>query len=336
MMMKTRRLGRTGLEVTELSLGGLFLSKIGGEFEQARAAAIRAFELGVNYADTAPGYADSEEVLGKILADVEAPLILSTKLGGRPQPFEPQNRDCLRRSVDESLRLLGRDQIDILMIHEPERPGQHDWWTRSPMWETGAPLEGPVLELLDELKAEGIIRFTGLGGTTAYGLARLIRTGHFDVVLTAFNYSLLWREAEHEVLPAAKEMGMGIVIGSPLQQGALAQRRDQEVESGAPWLSLPRRIQFNALYGLLDELDMPIVELALRFVISNPDISCTLMGARSQAEVEQNVAYVEKGPLPADVLARIDEVSAMVPFRPFEEPFGLPFGHSGYRGPGTA
>ena len=129
---------------------------------------------------------------------------------------------------------------------------------------------------------------------------------------------------------------MGIVAGSPLQQGALAQRRDEEVESGAPWLSLPRRIQFNALYGLLDELDMPIVELALRFVISNPDISCTLMGARSQAEVEQNAAYVAKGPLPADVLARIDEVSAMVPFRPFEEPFGLPFGHSGYRGPGTA
>jgi len=335
-MMKTRRLGRTGLEVTELSLGGLFLSKFGGEFEQARAAALRAFELGVNYVDTAPGYADSEEVLGKILADVEAPLILSTKLGGRPQPFEPQNTDCLRRSVDESLRLLGRDQIDILMVHEPERPGQHDWWTRSPMWETGAPLEGPVLELLDELKAEGVIRFTGLGGTTAYGLARLIRTGRFDVVLTAFNYSLLWREAEHEVLPAAKEMGMGIVAGSPLQQGALAQRRDEEVESGAPWLSLPRRIQFNALYGLLDELDMPIVELALRFVISNPDISCTLMGARSQAEVEQNAAYVAKGPLPADVLARIDEVSAMVPFRPFEEPFGLPFGHSGYRGPGMA
>ena len=60
------------------------------------------------------------------------------------------------------------------------------------------------------------------------------------------------------------------------------------------------------------------------------------MGARSKEEVEQNVAYVERGPLPADILARLDETAAMVPFRPFEEPFGLPFGRSGYRGPGHA
>jgi aryl-alcohol dehydrogenase-like predicted oxidoreductase len=156
------------------------------------------------------------------------------------------------------------------------------------------------------------------------------------VVLTAFNYSLLWREAEHEVLPAASEMGMGVIIGSPLQQGALARRFDDEVQHGAPWLSLPRRNQYRALYALLDELAMPIVELALRFVVSNRNISCTLMGARSRQEVEQNVAYVQKGPLPADILKRVDAVSALVPFRPFEEPFGLPFGRSGYKGPGLA
>jgi len=334
--MKTRLLGRTGLEVTELSLGGLFLSKFGGEFEQSRAAALRAFELGVNYVDTAPGYANSEEVLGRILAEAGQPLILSTKLGGRPQPFEPQSKDCLRRSVDESLRLLGRDRIDILMIHEPERPGQYGWWTSSPMWEPGAALAGPVLELLDELKAEGIIRFTGLGGTTAYELARLVRTGLFDVVLTAFNYSLLWREAEHEILPAAREMGMGVVAGSPLQQGALARRFDDEVARGAPWLSLPRRSQFKALYAFLDEVGMPLVEVALRFVLSNPDVSCALMGARSKAEVEQNVEFAGRGPLPAELLERLEAIAAMVPFRPFEEPFGLPFGHRGYKGPGPA
>ena len=333
--MKTRALGRTGLEVTELSLGGLFISRFGGEFEQSRAAALRAFELGVSYADTAPTYGNSEEVLGKILKDVDRPLIVSTKLGGRPQPFKPQDKACLRQSVEESLRLLGRDHIDILMVHEPDRPGQYDWWTSSPMWEAGAPLEGPVLELLDELKREGVIRFTGLGGTTAYQLARLVGTGKFDVVLTAFNYSLLWREAEHEVLPAAKEKGMGIVIGSPLQQGALARRYDDEVKGGAPWLSLPRRNQLKALYGLLDEIGMPLVECALRFVISNPDISCTLMGARSEAEVEQNVAYAEKGPLPKEILKRLDQIAAMVPFRPCEERPTLCFGWRGYKGPGS-
>lgn len=332
--MRSRILGRTGLNVSELSLGGLFISRFGGEFAQSRAAALRAFQLGVNYVDTAPTYGDSEEVLGRILREVDAPVIVSTKLGGRPQPFRPQDKACLRASVEESLRLLGRDHIDILLVHEPDRPGQYDWWTRSPMWEAGAALEGPVLELLDELKREGVIRFTGLGGTTTRQLACLVGTGHFDVVLTAFNYSLLWREAEHEVLPAAKAHGVGVVIGSPLQQGALARRYDEEVNHGAPWMSLPRRNQFKALYALLDELGMPIVECALRFVLSNPDISCALMGARSQAEVEQNIAYAEKGSLPPDVLKRLDEIAAMVPFRPCEERPTLCFGWRGYKGPG--
>jgi aryl-alcohol dehydrogenase-like predicted oxidoreductase len=326
--MKTRVLGKTGLRVSELGLGGLFISSVGGEFEQAKKAILRAIELGVNYIDTAPGYANSEAVLGKVLREVDTPLILSTKLGGRPQPFKPQDKDCLMQSVEESLRLLGRDYIDMLLIHEPDRPGQYDWW--------GDPetFYGPVLDVLDELKRDGVIGYTGLGGTTAYELAHIIRTGRFDVVLTAFNYSLLWREAEREVLPAAKEQNMGIIIGSPLQQGALARRYD-EVYDGARWLSSPRREQFMALYDFVEALGIPLPELALRFVISNTDISCVLMGARSEQEVTQNVASVEKGPLPADVLARLDDIAAMVPFRPFEEPFGLPFGRK-YYGPGIA
>ena len=327
--MKKKRLGRTDLEVTELSLGGLFVSSFGAQFDPARKAVLRALELGINYIDTAPGYADSEEVLGKILRETDAPLIVSTKLGGRPQPFEPRNKDALRQSVAESLRLLGRDRIDVLMIHEPDRPGQYDWWTDADT------CTGPVMELLDELRADGTIRYTGLGGTTAYQLPRLMRTGKFDVVLTAFNYSLLWREAEREILPTAREFGMGVVIGSPLQQGALARRYDDQVRAHPWWLSGPRREQFLELYALLDEIDMPIVECALRMVIANADVSCVLMGPRSAEEVEQNVAAVEKGPLPADVLARLDAVAARVPFRPFEEPFGLPFGRD-YVGPATA
>jgi len=327
--MKKRALGKTGLQVSELALGGLFVSSVGGAYEQGKAAILRALELGVNYIDTAPSYANSEEVIGQALEGVTVPVILSTKLGGRPQPFLPQDRACLMRSVEESLRLLKRDHIDILMIHEPDRPGQYDWWTD---WED---FNGPVLEVLADLKKEGVISYTGLGGTTAYELARIIRTGRFDVVLTAFNYSLLWREAEIAILPAAKEQGMGIIIGSPLQQGALSRRYDTEIEGGAPWLSPPRRAQYRALYAFLDEIGLPLAEVALRFVISNPDISCVLSGARSPQEIEQNVAAVEKGPLPADILKRLDEIAAMVPFRPFEEPFGLPFGRP-YKGPGWA
>ncbi|HUS59064.1 MAG TPA: aldo/keto reductase, partial [Planctomycetota bacterium] len=86
--MKKRILGRTGLQVAELSLGGLFVSSFGGRgFDEASKAIHRALDLGVNYIDTAPGYADSETVLGKALHGVKKPYILSTKLGGRPQPF---------------------------------------------------------------------------------------------------------------------------------------------------------------------------------------------------------------------------------------------------------
>jgi aryl-alcohol dehydrogenase-like predicted oxidoreductase len=327
--MRYRKLGKTGIEVSELGMGGLFISSYGAEREEARRAVHRALDLSVNYVDTAPSYRDSEEVLGYALDGVRKPYILSTKLGGRPQPFDPRDKDALRRSVEESLRLLRRETIDILMIHEPDRPGQYDWFTD---WEN---FHGPVCELLAELRSEGIVRFTGIGGTTAYTLPHIIATGEYDVVLTAFNYSLLWQEALTSVIPEAKKRGMGIVIGSPLQQGALARPYTEEVERGARWLSPPRREQFKRLYALVRELDIPLAELALRFVISNPDISTTLMGARSVAEVDQNVRSVEKGPLPQDVLAKIQEIAQMVPFRPFEEPFGLPFTRP-YKGPGHA
>lgn len=328
-MIEQRTLGRTGLNVRALGLGGAFLSSRAADREEARRAVHRALELGINYIDTAPSYSDSEEVLGHALAGVTEPFYLATKLGGRPQPFDPKDKGGLRRSVEESLRLLRRDHIDGLLIHEPDRPGQYDWWTDHDRY------EGPVNEVLDELKTAGLIRFTGLGGTTAYGLPHIIATGRYDVVLTAFNYSLLWREAEIAVLPEAKRQQMGIIVGSPLQQGALARRYDDQIERGARWLSPPRREQYRRLYALVDEVGIPLPEMGLRFVLSNPDISLTLSGARSKAEVEANVRAADKGPLPADVLAPVQEIADLVPFRPFEEPFNLPFERA-YRGPGRA
>jgi aryl-alcohol dehydrogenase-like predicted oxidoreductase len=327
--MRRRTLGRTGVEVSELGLGGLFISRHGAGRAEAERTVRRALDRGVNLFDTAPGYYDSEEVLGAALAGVSQPHFVSTKLGGRPQPFDPRDRAALRRSVEESLRLLRRDRIDFLLIHEPDRPGQYDWW------EDGEGFRGPVRELLEELKAEGLVRWTGLGGTTAYELPRVMRTGAFDVVLTAFNYSLLWREAAIEVLPAADRLGLGVLAGSPLQQGALARRWDEEVERGAPWLSAPRREQLRRLYAFVDECGIPLPELALRFVLSDSRVHSALMGARSAEEVDACVDAAEEGPLPPDVLARLAEIAVLVPFRPFEEPFGLPFGRP-YRGPGKA
>ncbi len=330
--MERTILGGTGLEVGRIGFGGLFVASFSAQYEEANRAVRAAIESGINYFDTAPGYGNSEEVLGKALAGVEQPIILSTKLGGRPDPFLPQDKACLRTSVEESLRLLGRDCIDILMVHEPERPGQYDWWTDM------VNVEGPVLELLDELKAEGKIRYCGLGGTTTTEMAHLCRSGKFDVVLTAFNYSLLYREAALEVIPAAKAAGMGIIVGSPLQQGALARRYDSEIDSPeAYWISDMRRQQLKHLYAFLDESGLSLPELGIRFVLSHPDVHCVLMGARSEAEARQNAAAAAKGALSADVQARLTEIASEVPFRPFGEPFGIGWllGHpSNYKGPG--
>ena len=327
--MKTRILGRTGLEVKELAMGGLFVASFGGPFEQAKAAVKRAYELGIDYTDTAPGYMDSESVLGKIFAEIGRPRVLSTKFGGFPKPFLPKDRDCLMQSFEHSLSVLGTDYIDILLIHEPDRPGQYDWWDAPDSY------TGPVMDALHELKAAGRIKYIGIGGTTVTEMLPIVRTGKFDVLLTAFNYSLLWREAERYLIPEAKAQNMGIVIGSPLQQGALARRYDDVVNAGARWLSPHRQRQYQRLYALLDETGISITEMAMRFVIGNPDISCVLTGSRSPAEVESNYEAVCKGPLPADILAKLDEIAADVPFRPFNEPFGMPFG-GGYNGPGEA
>jgi aryl-alcohol dehydrogenase-like predicted oxidoreductase len=335
--MEKVTLGRTGLPVSKLAFGGLFVASFAAELEESKKSVRRAVELGINYIDTAPTYGNSEEVLGKALADLKGQarsLIISTKLGGRPQPFKPQDKACLKASFDESLRLLGRDYVDMLMIHEPDRPGQYEWWTDF------VKVEGPVLEFCEELKAQGKIKYIGLGGTTTSILAHLCRSGKFDVVLTAYNYSMLWREAELEVIPAATAKKMGIVVGSPLQQGALSRRYDDALKDpNAYWLSEARREQLKTLYKFVDECGLPLPELGLRWVLSNPKVHCVLMGARSVAETEQNVAGVAKGPLPKDILKKLDKIAAMVPFRPFGEPFGIGWilgNPQAHKGPGQA
>lgn len=329
--MQFRTLGKTGLNVSELGFGSLFTSMLGPGFADSKQAVHQAIDLGINFFDTAPAYANSEEVLGKILADIKAPLILSTKLGGRPQPFDPRNPQQLKASVQESLRLLHRDVIDVLFVHEPDRPLQYDWWSDPEA------VYGPVIDVLNDLKRAGTIRFTGLGGTTCAEMAHCIRSDRFDVVLTAFNFSALFREAAHEVLPAAKERHMGIVLGSVLQQGGLGRRYDEVVRQKPAWLSQARQRQLLALYRLLDDAGMSIVELSLRFAISNRDTSTVLIGPKTAKQVADSVAAVTKGPLPPDVLTQLERVAALVPYRPFEEPMILPLNHpKGYWGPGMA
>lgn len=325
--METRRLGRTDLEISVLSIGGLYTSSLAGGVAETQRIMRRAIELGINAIDTAPAYADSEKTVGEAIAGIDAPLIVTTKLGGRPQPFDPQDINGLRQSVDESLRLLGRDHIDILMVHEPDRPQQYPWWTGYD------PLEGPALELMDELKAAGKIRYTGLAGTTVTEMSSLVGSGRFDVVLTAFNYNALFREAASTVFPVAKEQDMGIVVGSTFGQGFLTRRAD--ITRRPIWLSEKRAEQLQAYYDLLDQSGMPAYELCLRFAIGNPDVSTIPIGCKTTEHLETCVAAARKGPLPQDILNRLNEIAAMLPHRPYEEPMILPLGKN-YVGPGIA
>ena len=326
--MKKRILGRTGLSVSELSLGAAFITRGEDGFKGCLPVVKRSLELGINLADTSADYGDSEEGLGWALNELEKPCIVSTKLGPRSgqTDFNPRDKGCLRRIVEGSLENLHRDYLDILMIHEPCRPGQIDWY------EDYDNLTGPVVDLLAELKEEGLIKYTGLGGTTVYELTRAINTGLYDVVLTAFNSSPLWRDALHHVIPAAIKQNMGVLMASPTQQGWLAVRFDDEVNNGAPWLSPPRRAQLKALYNFADETKIDLPVLCLRWALGVKGVSAVLTGPRNVAQLEQNIQAVEAGPLPLDQEVRLDEIYMMCPFRPFEEPAGSNFG-SAYRGP---
>ena len=110
----------------------------------------------------------------------------------------------------------------------------------------------------------------------------IIATGLFDVVLTAFNYSMLWREAAIELIPEAKRQNMGILLGSPTQQGWLSRRYDAQLEAAdSRWLNKPRRDQLKLLYRLVDDLGIPLPELSLRWALMNADAASVLTGPKN-------------------------------------------------------
>ena len=179
------------------------------------------------------------------------------------------------------------------------------------------------------------IRFSGLAGTTVTEMTSLIGSNLFDVVLTAFNYNVLFREAVQTVIPRAVENDLGIVLGSAFGQGFLTRRADDEVRAKPIWLAEARQKQLLAYYELLDQAAIPAFEMCLRFVLSNPAIATIPIGCKTAEHLQDSVAAAAKGPLPDDILNRLDEIAAMVPHRPWEEPMILPFGKN-YVGPGIA
>ena len=164
----------------------------------------RALDLGCNYIDTAPLYGPSEELLGKALAGERRPFYLATKVGFKPEGFD-YRRDSVLQSLERSLTLLGLTKLTVAQIHEVNMAG----WER--IVEKGGTLEG-----LRAAQKQGLCDFIGVTGRAIPLLARLAATGEFDTVLCYHDYHPCVQLAAEEVLPAAAQSDMGVVLATVL------------------------------------------------------------------------------------------------------------------------
>jgi len=316
-VINKRALGETGLEVSEIGLGGAFIH----EGETARDEGIRvvhrALELGVNYFDTAPLYGNSQEILGEALQGRKEPFLLGTKCGRwdwRTGPY--RELDAFKAQFEQTLRSLRRDCVDILYIHEA------DW---SVYWQDEAPPrqtrhvcangvydygEAPVTQFLWWAKERGMAKHLGISGNNAHLLAKvLLETAlPVEVVLVAFQYSLIWRNARQFLLPLTSELGKGVVLGAPLQQGLLAVPRGEWVEHPPDWMDDDLRTRFAELYAIHRETGISLAALATRFLLADRDVATVIPGAATVEQLEENVGCAAMGPLPPDLHSRLDSL----------------------------
>ncbi len=151
-------------------------------------------------------------------------------------------------------------------------------------------------------------RFLGISGNNAHLLAKVLREMDtpIDVVLTAFQYSLVWRNAPRDLFPLAAELDVGIVLGAPLQQGLLAQPHPEWLRDPPDWMDEDLRSRFERLYAIQAETGLSLAELAIRFLLRDPRFASVIPGAASIEQLEENVRCATAGPLPDELHARLD------------------------------
>ena len=290
------RLGRSGLTATRVGLG---CAPIGGLYEavsnaEARAVVDRAWERGVRLFDTAPLYGSglSERRLG--LALRERPrdeLVLSTKVGrllraggkahaqfeGAPalEPIFDFSYDGVLRSLDESLERLSLDRVDLVYIHDPD-----DHFEEARVGAYAA---------LERLRNEGVVRAIGVGMNQSELLARFARETDVDCLLLAGRYTLLDTGALAELLPLCVERGIAVIAGGVFNSGVLAGGVRYDYAPAPPEvLAHVRR-----LTDVCGRWDVPLPAAAVQFPLGHPAIACVLVGCRSAAELNEDVALFE-------------------------------------------
>ncbi len=256
--MDKRRLGRTNLQVSQVGFGGTWIAEL--TVQDAVRVVRRAFDLGINYFDTAKLDGDSEEKIGIAIQDVRGQCVIATKTGSRTK----------RESLDDfqsSLRRLRTDRLDIIQLH-----GIDDEKTL-----TKAMSVDGSLQTCKEARREGLVDFVGITGHKPRVLAKAVETGEFDTVLVPLN--IVTRQALEELLPVAKAHDVGVVVMKPLS----AKTSNLITCLYQPSLSLVS--DDPELKDLLGETADAQVNSALRYTLSQ-DVSVVIPGLRSIREVE--------------------------------------------------
>ncbi len=305
--MRYRTLGRTGLEVSEIGLGGaVFAGTSHGPFDETDAVnAIRtALEAGVNYIDTSRHYGPSEEIIGKALTDYTGEYIICTKISPRQMPTAAETI----AGVEESLATLRRSHVDVLLAHDIQHLGAGVKAVESILQ------RGGMVEGFRQLQREGRVRFIGVSGRLAEVTAA-VQTGEFDVALSFNRFNLLDWSAGEGLLPQAERHNVGVVMGGVFYQGFLSLPLElvlQRVEKGLlwawDWTDTRRESVLNRLEKLrefvADDL-AALRRLAVQFVLSEPRVSVTVIGMKTAIEVTENISTVQKGGLNAETVARL-------------------------------
>lgn len=323
--MQYRTLGQTGLKVSTLgfgcgAVGGLLVR---GDYPQMRRTVARAIELGVNYFDTASMYGNgqSEVNLGAVLRELSTEVVVGTKV--RLAPTDLDNIEAATiHSVEISLRRMGRASLDLIQYHNPIGS------QRQANRETTTPTDlESVFNAFQKLQQQGKVRYwgiTGLGETEA--LYHVISAGGFHTVQACYNLLNPSAGAKpppnfpfqdyRQLIDHCATQTIGVIVIRALAAGALsgnAQRHPNAAQQIDPIATSPafasdvaRAQAFNFLVA--DGTCTNLVEAALRFVISKPAVSTMLVGISSLEQLEQAVAYVARGPLPTEELARLTEV----------------------------
>ncbi|WP_432488239.1 aldo/keto reductase [Kineococcus sp. SYSU DK018] len=323
--MEYRRLGRSGLRVSTITMGtmtfggrGAFANVGNTDVAQARRQVDLALEAGVNLFDTADIYSDgvSEEITGEVLQGRRDDVLIATKarMVTGPGPNDGgASRYHLVRSVERSLRRLRTDHLDLYQIHE---------------WDGQTPLE-ETLEALDTLVRSGKVRYVGASNYAGWQLMKALAVadarGYQRYVSQQIHYTLQARDAEDELVPLTLDQDLGILVWSPLAGGLLSgkYRRDRSAPEGSRHLSEwsePPVHDEGKLFDVVDVLvevgeahGVSAAQVALAWLLGRPGVTSLVIGARTEEQLRDNLAAADLV-LTDEERRRLDEVSA-VPLR---------------------